>query len=80
MPGKLHDTEGIQVESIFKETRRAYLSDPIDWDWELANASNITEEEGIYEFSHKEGVNANLPMVGIPIKVRDLKVVSGLSE
>ena len=44
------------------------------------NASNITEEEVIYEFYHKEGENANLPMVGKSIKIRDLKAVSGLLE
>ena len=51
---------------------------PIDWDAELMNASNITEEEVIYEFYHKEGENADLPMEGIPTKIRDLKAVSGL--
>ena len=44
------------------------------------NASNITEEKVIYEFYHKEGENASLPMVGKPIKTRDLKAVSGLLE
>ena len=77
--GKLYDTEGIWVKNIFKETRRAYPDHPIDWDAELANASNITEEV-IYEFYHKEGENANLPMVEKPIKIRDLKAVSGLLE
>ena len=46
----------------------------------MANASNITEEKVIYEFYHKEEENANLPMVGKPIKTRDLKAVSGLLE
>ena len=69
--GKLYDTEGIRVENIYKETRRAYPDNPIDWDAELANASNITEEEVIYKFYHKEGENANLPMVGKLIKIRD---------
>ena len=46
----------------------------------MANASNITEEKVIYEFYHKEGENASLPMVGKPIKTRDLKAVSGLLE
>ena len=78
--GKLYDTKGIQVENIFKKTRRAYPNNPIDWDAELANASNITEEEVIYEFYHKKGENASLPMVGKPIKTRDLKAVSGLLE
>ena len=78
--GKLHDTEGIQVKNIFKKTRRAYPNGPIDWDAELANASNITEEEVIYEFYHKEGENTGLPMVGKPIKTRDLNAVSGLLE
>ena len=77
--GKLHVTKGIRVKIIFKETRRAYPDDPIDWDAELANASNIIEEV-IYEFYHKERKNTNLPMVGKPIKIRDLKAVSGLLE
>ena len=78
--GKLYDTKGIQVENIFKKTRRAYPNDAIDWDTELVNASNITEEKVLYEFHHKEGENASLPMVGKPIKTRDLKAVSGLLE
>ena len=76
--GKLYDTEGIWVKNIFKKTRRAYPDNPIDWDTELVNASNITEEEVIYEYYHKEG--ESLPMVGKPIKTRDLKAVSGLLE
>ena len=75
--GKLCDTKGIHVKNIFKKTRRAYLDDPVDWNTKLANASNITEEEVIYEFYHKEWENANLLMVGKPIKTRDLKAVSG---
>ena len=78
--GKLYDTKGIQVENISQESRRPYPSDPIDWDAELVNASNITEEEVIYEFYHKKGENTNLPMVVKPIKIRDLKAVSGLLE
>ena len=78
--GKLHDTEGVWVKNIFKKTRRAYPNDPIDWDAELVNATNITEEEVVYEFYHKEGENAKLSMVGKPIKTRDLKAVSGLLE
>ena len=78
--GKLFDTEGVRVENTFKKTRRAYPSDPIDWDTELVNATKITEEEVVYELYHKEGENANLPMVGKPIKTRDLKAVSGLLE
>ena len=73
--GKLYDTKGIQIENIFKKTRRAYPNNPIDWDAALANTSYITEEEMIYEFYHKEGENASLPMVGKPIKTRDLRVV-----
>ena len=38
--GKLYDSEGGRVESIFKKTRKAYLDDPINWDEEVANASN----------------------------------------
>ena len=46
----------------------------------MENASNITEEEVIYEFYHKEGENTNLSMVGKPIKIWELKTVSGLLE
>ena len=54
--------------------------DPIDWDEEVANASNITQEKEMYEFYHQDGENADLPMVGASTKIRDLKPVSGILE
>ena len=74
---KLYDTKGVRVKNIFKKTRRAYPNNPIDWEAELANATNITEEV-VYVFYHKGGENAKLPMVGKPIKTSDLK--DGLVE
>ena len=59
--GKLYDTEGVRVKNIFKKARRAYPDNPIDWDAELVNASNITEEEMVYKFYHKEGENTIYP-------------------
>ena len=63
--GKLYDSEGKRVENIFKKTRKAYPGDPIDWDEEVANASNITQEQVMYEFYHQDGENADLLMVGL---------------
>ena len=78
--GKLYDSEGKRVENIFKETRKAYPDDPIDWDEEVANASNITQEKVMYQFYHQDRENADLPMVGASTKIRDLKPVSGILE
>ena len=68
------------MENIFKKTRKAYPDNPIDWDEEVANASNITQEQVIYELSHQDGENADLPIVGTSTKIRDLKPVSGILE
>ena len=76
--GKLYNSEGKRVENIFKKTRKAYPDDPIDCDEEVANASNITQEQVIYEFYHQDGENADLPMVGASTKIRDLKPISGI--
>ena len=51
----------------------AYPDNPIDWDAELANASNTTKALLLYEFYHKEGDNTSLLMVGKQLKTRDLK-------
>ena len=64
MMGKLYDSEGRRVESIFKKTQKAYMDDPINWNEEMENASNISHEEVIYEFDHLDGENADLPMLG----------------
>ena len=78
--GKLYKSEGKRAKNIFKKTRKAYPGDPIDWDKDVANASNITQEQVIYEFYHQNGENADLPMVGASTKTRDLKPVSGILE
>ena len=58
--GKLYDTEGIWVKNIFKKIRRAYPNDPIDWDAELANASNILSQgRGKCKFTHGRETNKN---------------------
>ena len=33
--GRLYESEGERVESVFTETRKAYPEDPIDWDEEV---------------------------------------------
>ena len=60
--------------------RKAYPDDPIDWDEEVANAFNTTQEKVIYEFYHQDGENTDFPMVMAPTKIRDLKPVSGILE
>ena len=77
--GKLYDSEGKRVKNIFEKTRKAYPDDPVDWDEEMANTSNITQEK-VYEFYHQDGENADLLMVGASTKIRDLKPVSGILE
>ena len=78
--GKLYDSEGRRVESIFQQTQKAYVDDPINWDKEMENASNISQEEVIYEFDHQDSENADLPMLGAQTKVRDLKPVKAILE
>ena len=73
--GKLYDSEGRRVESIFKETRKAYFDDPINWDKQMENALNISHEEVIYKFDHQDGENADLPMLGAQTKVKDLNLL-----
>ena len=76
--GKLYDSEGKRVKNIFEKTRKAYPDDPIDWDEEVANASNITQEKVMYglyhqdrdRFAHGRGFN----------KDQRLKPVSGILE
>ena len=62
--GKLYDSEGRRVKSIFKQTQNACVDDPINWDEEMENALNISQEEVIYEFDHQDSENADLPMWG----------------
>ena len=72
--GKLYESKGKRVENIFKKTRKAYPDDPIDWDEEVTNASNITQEKVMYEFYHQDGENTDLPMVEASEKIRDLNL------
>ena len=76
--GKLYDAEGQMVENIFRKTCKAYLNDPINWDEEVQNASNISHEEVVYEFDHQDGENADLLMLGAPNKVSVLKPVKAI--
>ena len=46
----------------------------------MANTSNITQEQVIYEFYHQDGENADLPMVEASTKIIDLKPVLGILE
>ena len=46
----------------------------------MENASNISQEEVIYEFHHQDGENADLPMFGAQTKVMDLKPVKAILE
>ena len=32
----------------------------------MGNASNISQEEVIYEFDHQDGENVDFPMLGVP--------------
>ena len=57
-----------------------YPDNPIYWDEEVANASNITQEKVMFEFYHQGGENTDLPMVEASTKIRDLKPVSGILE
>ena len=67
-------------DSIFKKTPKAYMDDPINWDGEMENVSNISHEEVIYEFDHQNGENVDLPMLGAQTKVNDLKPVKAILE
>ena len=76
--GKLYESEGKRVRNTFEKTRKAYPDNPIYWDEEVANASNIIQEKVMYEFYHQDGENTDFPMVGASTKIRDLKPVSGI--
>ena len=62
--GRLYESEGERVESVFTETRKAYPEDPIDWDEEVRHVDEETREEVVYEFEHIHGGNADLPTLG----------------
>ena len=73
--GKLYDTEGKRVEQIFTKTGRAYEGDPIDWNKEGKEAGEIEPENIVYEVTNKEGPDADLPLPGGQVKVKDIKPV-----
>ena len=73
--GKLYDTEGKRVEQIFTKTGRAYEGDSIDWNKEMKEAGEIVPENIVYEVTKKEGPDADLPLPGIQVKVKDIKLV-----
>ena len=61
--GKLYDTEGKRVEQIFTNTGRAYEGDLIDWNKEAKEAGKIG------------GPDADLPIPGVQVKVKDIQPV-----
>ena len=73
--GKLYDTEGKRVEQIFTKTGRAYEGDPIDWNKEAKEAGEIVPENIVYEVTNKEGPDADLPLLGVQVKVKDIQPV-----
>ena len=58
--GKLYDTKGKHVETLFLKTGRAYEGDPIDWKQEAKEVLEVDEEKVIYEFMNKAGPDAPL--------------------
>ena len=70
MMGKLYDTEGKRVEQIF-----TYEGDLIDWNKEVKEAGEIVPENIVYEVTNKEGPDADLPLPGVQVKVKDIQPV-----
>ena len=70
--GMLYDTEGKRVEQIFTNTGRAYEGDPIDWNKEVKEAGEIEPENIMCEVTNKEGPDADLPLPGVQVKVKDI--------
>ena len=73
--GKLYDTEGKRVEQIFTNKGRAYEGDPIDWNKEAKEVGEIEPENIMYEVTNKEGPDADLPLAGMQVKVKDIHPV-----
>ena len=73
--GKLYDTEGKRVEQIFTNMGRAYEGDLIDWNKEAKEAGEIEPENIMYEVTNKEGPDADLPLPGVQVKVKDIQPV-----
>ena len=73
--GKLYDTEDRRVEQIFTKTGRAYEGDLVDWSKEVKEAGEIVPENIVYEVTNKEGPDADLPLVGVWVKAKDIQLV-----
>ena len=69
---KLYDTEGKRMEQIFTKTGIAYEGDPIDWNKEVKEAGEIVPENIWYEVTNKEGPDADLPLLGIQVKAKEI--------
>ena len=72
---KLYDTEGRRVEQIFTRTGRAYEGDPVDWNKEAKEAGETVPENIVYEVTNKKGPDADLPLVGVRVKAKDIQLV-----
>ena len=73
--GKLYDTEGKRVEQIFTNMGRAYEGDPTDWNKEVKEVGEIEPENIMYEVTNKDGPDADLPLPGMQVKVKDIQPV-----
>ena len=73
--GKLYNTEGRRVEQIFTKNGRAYEGDPVNWSKEAKEAGEIVPENIVYEVTNKEGLDTNLPLAGVWVKVKDIQPV-----
>ena len=54
---------------------RAYEGDLIDWNKEAKEAGQIEPENIMYEVTNKEGPDADLPLPGMQVKVKDIQPV-----
>ena len=63
------------LEQIFTNMGRAYEGDPIDWNKEAKEAGEIQPENIMYEVTNKEGPDADLPLPGVQVKVKDIQLV-----
>ena len=75
---KLYDTEGKRVEQIFTNMGRAYEGDLIGWNKEAKEAGEIEPENIMYEVTNKEGPDADLPLLGVQVKVKDIQPVEAM--
>ena len=59
----------------FTRTGRAYEGDLVDWNKEAKEAGETVPENIMYEVTNKEGPDADLPLVGVQVKVKDIQLV-----